>query len=644
MYRRKLHENIIDKKEKPIKRACSNAGYEESLRRDTFRNRTSKVGEFLISMTVRWRILRLNSAKLGVGLIIMKQKFYYVLIAVLFITRFFCFDVTAKEFDNLSFYINSNDLDRLYCVRSNGTGLKRLSDRIVDRAWETKSYIYFTVSEDECFPAPCGKEEYGLFRIKKDGTNEIFIERFDTSIWDFLFNDNYVCFYDDKLIRGYKADDYENQDGREYYDREKIYVSDDVLKTLAPKRLSDNYVYFTDKNNLPYRIFFHENGNPNKPVKINKLPSPSQKELPVKATDRFCEKSLMWNEVKNAERYIISKQNSETGRYVKIAETTKNKITFEVPSKELNTKYKVTACAGNKYYKTTLTENIFDENFIGFSSRECFYKGKLYRYEKRHWTSNKPSGIHVYDFVESEPKLIYEGEIDELIVYDDRIYCNYLDQLFTIDLNGKNKVTVTEFDELHDNESVHESQFMFTDKAVYVKYVEDIFDEDHGDSLIRYDFESGSQSKIIEGEPYSPDYYLLVCYVNDKIVYKYKEYLCTVDKMGNRRFTSKPDNYGQFYNGKFYFNDNGLCSINFDGSCFKRYFTPKKFVADYIIYDNMLYYIKGTNYKWHIYRCSLDGRNDEIIVKDDVDDMYIESDYLYYTLYDSEEWLRVDLY
>ena len=520
---------------------------------------------------------------------IMRRIFSGFLILILLLVSF-PENVEAAAATQIQYYINTNDLMRLYSSDEYGN-IKKLSDRIVDRAWETRNYLYFTVVEGECFPRPYGREEYGLFRIKKDGSDEIFIDRFDTSDWEFLFNDNYVCYFSNEVIGGYEVGDYARQNESEYYDRETIYVSDDVLRTLKPVSLSDDYVYFTNNDNNSYRVYFHrgENVYPYKPKQVNKMPKASQKAIKKQATDMIGEKAIAWKSVKNADHYIISKLDPATGKYTKIAETNNTKINIYVPSKEFNAEYKITAAVNGKYYKTECIDYVYDESFCGFASSE----------------------------------------------------------LFTIDLNGKNKNIIKTFDVLKNNGLSDEASFLYTDKAVYVKYPEDITDVDYGDSLFRYDFSSGTVQTLIEGEMFSPDYYDLLCFANDRIIYKYKNYLCTVDKTGNRRFIVKL-NYRkshfdfQLYNDRLYYNDKGLCSINIDGSGFKKYFTSDKIEWQFVICDDMLYYVKNDdNYKRHIYKCTINGKEDVMVIDDEMIEMYIDNKYLYFSYDNPRIWERV---
>lgn len=534
------------------------------------------------------------------------------------------------------YYINTNDLNRLYSMNSDGTNVSRLSDRIIDRAWETESCIYFTVSKENTLPTASYEEEYGLFRINKDGTNEVFIRREDTSKWNYLFNDNYICYYDAKTIGGYEVGEY--IDENEYADREYVLVDDNLLKSFIPVGIDNNYVYFTDKSNSPYRVNFHgyDSGYLHKAVKITKLPQFKQKNISQKAGIRVCEKGLMWKSVKGAKEYIVYVKNSKTGKYRKVIQTTDTNIRIDVPANELTSTYKVIADVSGKKKAAKLVRFEDYEKYLGNSSTLVVYNGKLYQCLDDDIKTNRKAGIYIDDMTGSKPSLLYEGDVTALFIYEDVIYfCvrrEYYDYLYSMNINGDNVKCIVTNNEL----KVDIGQLIVTDKSIYIIGEKDIDDVDYSDSLFRYDLENETFLVIRAGEMYCPEYYSISCYADDKLIYRNNNYLCSIDRNGERQFIAKLDNSNsfngcQFYKGKLYYNDNGLCSINTDGSGFKRHFSSDKIQWQFIIFEDTLYYvINNDEYERNVYKCNLDGTNDQIVIDENVRYIHIYDGYLYY--------------
>ena len=548
-------------------------------------------------------------------------------------------DATNEKNERI-YYINSADMNRLYSMKSDGSGIKKLSDTIVSNAWEYKNYIYFTVRNADSFPAQYGMEECGIFRIKKDGSNELNINNdFEDYTDDLFVSDKYVAFWDDEGYLMFYDSDHSVYDDTDYgYPIDAEGISIRKLKNYKIRSISDKYLYLSDKSGKTfYRTAIGDDIV--KPEKINKLPASKQKKLDVLSTDYYCEKYLEWKAVKGADNYIISRLNKKTDKYTKFAQTSETSIRIEVPANELNAEYKVVASVNGRSKIAKLVEFEDKEKFLGVGSSEVLYNGKLYAYVNY--------GLYVYDFEKNDPVLIYDDYAENIFIQDDIIYF-YNDGLFSMDIDGKN---IRKLVSDKDTDGNDVNNIIYTDKSIYFICSRDMDDLECGDSIYCYDREKENISAVVTGKESCREHFFFITFADDRIIYTYGNgKIAGINKNGERKYIA--DDFARYYykvyNGEIYFFNNGLCRINPDGTGFERFSSDFNIVSsEYLIYNDKIYYKEYIGYTVDSFLCSCDfyGNNKTRILEDveNVDEFIIVDDMLYYTTSPVSGWFGLSL-
>ncbi len=588
------------------------------------------------------------------GKIIMKKltTFSFLVLVMMLICGI---SVSAENNANSRiYYINSSDMNRLYSMRQDGSDIKKLSDRIASNAWESRSYIYFTVRGADSFPAPNGKEERGIFRIKKDGSDEInVINDFEDYTDDLFVSDKYVAFWseflDEPRLIIYDKAHFENYSSHGHYYYNYVEINKDQFKNFDICGISGDNILLCDKSKKNYyrsAIKYTPDNSLEKPVQIKKLPEITQNKLEVLSTDHYCEKGLKWKEINGAESYTVSRLNEKTGKYKKLAQTSDTSIRLDVLTNDLDAEYKVTASLNGRNKAAKLVDFENNEKYLGESGTQVVYKGKLYACMEFDPWSEQRDCLYVYDFINKDPAILYEGHVKMIFIQDDTIFYLCGSGLFSMDIDGKNIKKLFNKDDI---EGTIVRNIFFTDKSIYIIGEEDIYDEYCGDSIFRYDRKKQSISTVYSGEMGCREYFNFISFQNDRIIFSYGNgKIASINNNGERKFISDgfTRNYYKVVNDKIYYFDNGLCRVNIDGSGFERLCSEINIPdLDYFICNDKLYYKKSKKLysgEYALYCCDLNGSNDTFLLGE-VYNFFVSDDTLYYTTSRYSDWYKKDL-
>ncbi|MCM1579548.1 MAG: DUF5050 domain-containing protein, partial [Ruminococcus sp.] len=254
------------------------------------------------------------------------------------------------------YYSNKNDVSRPYKVRSDGTGLTRLSMQSAVHMEVLGDWVYY------CNPALTG----GAFRTKTDGsvTEQLIDGMYNDCYGVYLDEGNiylpYVCHadYSDSGFIESNIDIYTSKglSGTQCIDRKAPGYTGSVAKFME---VYENRLYYKSADGNSYLCYAVDASDP-APYPgasiISVLPPKVSGEFSgispgYSTTAYFARKYLAWKPVKNAEKYRVYIKSA--GKYKKVGETTDTHITLTVRSSALNGEYMAAAVKNGKTYKTS---------------------------------------------------------------------------------------------------------------------------------------------------------------------------------------------------------------------------------------------------------------------------------------------------
>lgn len=569
----------------------------------------------------------------------MKKIFALVITVLLIFTSGSALVVegTAISEKKWVFYINSKDNNRLYKMLSDGTNITKLSDCIVSQAVVCNGWIYFIISNVDVAPS----SSYGLFRIKIDGSSEeVLVENvLHGNITDidgiYQWND-YICIPCKYKMLIYKNNEFcqtvtlfeyvenDNYDDLETdhwssLDWEKYYANPEngYFSGYYFNGLKNGYVYLTSCKDGSYRKIKIDNlaslngkladtDASAELIEVKKLPEKfdSKRNLPSLSTDYYREKKLAWSKADGCDKYQISKYDENQRAFSVIFETVETSAIISVLNSEYNLEYKVTAVK-----KSNGKENYTDVPLIEYHAKEyCTGNGGGASAEYGElYIVCLSDGIYSVNKDEERVFKISCDTAESVCYADETVYyitapdLNFRRILYSITTDGKNKKELyrTGYEIL---------SFTVTNKSIYFNE----FNDDWGSSsIIKIDRVSGKISEIVGGGVTDP-IISGMCFYDDKIFYSCDispDNIISANPDGTKkRIITKKGNEQLFqHGGKLYFLSGGLCSVNTDGSEFKRLANGDIFAESngFQINDDRLYFVK----KGSIYSAETNGTN-----------------------------------
>lgn len=582
----------------------------------------------------------------------MKKFFAYMITALVILVSnaapfINCAAISEKKW---VYYINSNDNNRLYKMLSDNTNVTKLSDYIVSQAVVCDDWIYFTVSYKDTAP----RSDYGLFRIKTDGSSEeelitdylrdgpIIMTDIDNIYrWsDYIciqHNDEIYIYYNNELCRTVTLNEYiyiddthvgtdhwSSRDWEEYLNNPEIgyylgyYFSGYKNGYVYLKNCMDgSYSKIKIDDLADFKCNLTGTGAYAKLIKEKKLPEKfdSKKNLPHIPTDYYREKKLAWSKTENCIKYKISKYDKKKKDFSVISETEETSAIISVLDSEYDLEYKVTAVKKSKgkeiYTDVPLAEYHAKEYCIGNGRGVSAEYGDLY-------IVCLSDGIYSVD--KNGKKISRISEDTAVLVYyaDGTVYyitaqdSDYYSSLYMITADGKNKKKLYRGSECWD--------FTVTNKNIYLN----LFDDDWwSSSILKIDRESEEIVQIVGGGVVDP---IIdgMCFCDDRVFYFHGESgyydmspnnIISKDVNGpNTRIVTRKRKGGPIFTheGYLYFFSDGLCRVNTDGSEFKRLIGGDTFDEAYgcQINGSRLYFLKKSG----IYSIGTDGTDMKKII------------------------------
>ncbi len=588
------------------------------------------------------------------------KKLITTLLAVIIL---FTIAVPIKSYaveNNWIYYSNHNDVGRLYKIRSDGTGITRLSIQTACDIEVLGDWLYYYNTS----------ETGGAFRTKTDGSKtEKLVDGFENSCYG-VYKDNghiYIPYiYGNKISYGEPGDYYSElliYDVNGYYSKEVIDSSNQADSDYISRciEVSNNWLYLQDrgeKNEIEYYKYYlnYENNENYKeelitikklPQKINdKINKPDQK---VNNSHFYRDKYLCWNSVNESEKYTVYRLNKTNGENKRLAETKDTYINLTVLDSDYNAEYKVVAIktvnGTAKTYKVNLTST---EHKLGNTSGNLSNGSFAVEYSGVHYVCLS-DGIYIVDEKKNTKKKIWKGEAEHINISDGCFYFVCRNHLYKMKTDCFDEYMMTSiykplgYNVTSDMDTSHLESINPTINNVVVSD-ENLFINLIGENET-YDVHF-FKLKIDDSDAVEISIKMLenICAINSKIVYIGSSiggtsliYSIDSDGKNETNISEKPANSICTYKNKIYYcNGDGIYNMNGDGTEVKLlYSTSCKSIN---IYDDKIYFIKavpiiqeiGTTDEYYICSINYDGTGYKELCKANTQSINIIDDWIYY--------------
>lgn len=528
------------------------------------------------------------------------------------------------------YYSNENDVSKLYKIRKDGTGLKRLSTETAYDIAVLNDWIYYYNNS----------KTGGVFRTKTDGSvTEKLIDGFENECYGVYKDNGFVYaayFYGNEISYGepgftYSMINIYNQDG--LYSSIELDSSEIDSKTAKCIDVRDNCIYYSS-NSAFYcmELNFDAYDVRNTISEIDSVPQKvkkDSKETIINNCDFYRNKYLHWKPVSNAEKYVIYRLNEKNGKYKKLAETLDSEINLTVLNSQYNCQYKVAAIkkvnGDTKKYKVKMLEEKTEAYSVSASAVN--YKGTDY--------VCRNDGI--YRISGDLCKKIRDGKAEQLCADDNGLFFVDNGRIYRMNFDGSEEKTVASIYNVlgFDPENVYLDIHCI---AVY------------GDKLL-VNFEGENESYdvhtmligIDDGEAVEIGNLTIydICFVENKIIFISDDNLVYSMKHDGSELKcisdEKADNI-YAYKGKIYYcNNSGIYEMNCDGTM--KHNIMNEDVKRVVLYNNRIFYIQtiiveeqfSSYEEYSVCSVALDGKDKQVHISNcPTDDMNICGKYIYY--------------
>ncbi|MDE7293077.1 MAG: DUF5050 domain-containing protein [Oscillospiraceae bacterium] len=499
------------------------------------------------------------------------------------------------------YYSNTNDVGRLYKIKKDGSGMKRLSMQTAYDIEVLGEWVYYFNNS----------QKGGAFRTKTDGSEtEKLIDGFEHECYG-VYKDRghiYIPYIEGNKISYGEPKEYYCSNVLIYGENGRIseitiddQISDDQLARCVEavndciifsrrEKRSDDDTYYSLKLN-----FDDGYANVQDTVELKALPSGVLIKSKGKGccrsdTDFYRDKYLCWNEVKGAEKYIVYRIDPQSGKYKKLAETDGTDINITVANSEYNGKYTVTAVktvnnAAKQYKAKMLDSKAYDFSSESFAAG---YKDTYYYCED--------------DGIYCGSKKISSRDTDGLCIANEKLYIDSADGIYRMNMDGTEETLIFSGDERY---IISIAAF---DGKLLICYTN--YSEAYDVHTVIMDPDDGKTVEI------NNIVMVYICAVNNKIIYRGGDGLIYSMKRDGSDICCISENSAKgvyVYNGKVYFcNDKGIFSMNYDGTEVGKIYETN--AIDIAVCNDRIYFVemhieKLSPIEYHAFGIDLDGGN-----------------------------------
>ncbi|MDE7295362.1 MAG: DUF5050 domain-containing protein [Oscillospiraceae bacterium] len=526
------------------------------------------------------------------------------------------------------YYSNKNDVDRPYRVRSDGTGLARLSMQSAVHMEVLGDWVYY------CNPALTG----GAFRTKTDGsvTEKLIDGMYNDCYGVYLDKGNiylpYIChadFSDSGMIES-NIDVYTSKGlaGTQCIDRRIAGYSGSISKFMGAY---ENRLYYksADGNNyLTYTVNVNDLAPYPGASVTSTLPYQVSGEFSTinpgySTTAYFARKYLSWKAVANAEKYCVYVKSS--GKYKKVKETTDTYASFTVRNSALDAEYMVTAVKNGKNYKAKL---ITPDYKLGNNPANMSNGGIAAELSGTHYLCLS-DGIYTVNPNNNSKKKISDLSAKFLNVCDGKLYFASGSDIYRMEPDGSGLWRMTSYRTvcgIYDSRRLEICALAASGNSLFLS-LRDVSKSEYHTLIMNTNDSSAREIGGRKAE--SP------AYAADMIVYRGVDGLIySISDEIEYNITTSPANCVTTDGSKLYYGDNsGIYTMNPDGTNVKKIYNSG---CDSIaVSGKKIYFVKSENTasgkEKSICKISLDGSGYRQLVKADAKNLNIIGETLYYT-------------